>query len=224
ASEGVKITEAELGGDINDIVWHTPTHAYALVGNGSVNRLVVWNPTTGLKTATPFTANGGFSPPDMGMNDRGELYVCKNPNPATTVDRPGLLVFSTSTDALLAGPLDTGLPPIAVIFDRATDAVLSVPDAPATSALALRGPRPNPAHGSAPITLAVAQASSVEVSVMDAAGRRVRALARATLGEGEHPIVWNLEDEAGRAVGAGLYFVRARAGEATVKRTIVVVR
>src|SRR5262245_47322992 len=41
-SQGVRITEAELGGDINDIVWHTATHAYALVSTGTVNRLVVW--------------------------------------------------------------------------------------------------------------------------------------------------------------------------------------
>jgi hypothetical protein len=222
--EGVRITEAELGGDINDVVWHTSTHAYALVGNGSVNRLVVWNPATGLKTATPFTANGGFSLPDMEMNDRGELYVCKNPSPATMTDRPGLLVFSTATDALLAGPLDTGLPPVAVTFDHATDTPLGVPGAPGAATLALRGPWPNPARTSARIALRLTEASRVEVAVTDVAGRTVRRIADGVLEAGDREMAWDLRDDDGRGVAAGLYFVRAVVGGVASSRTVAVIR
>jgi hypothetical protein len=223
-NQGVLITEAELGGDLNDIVWDTASHAYALVGDGSVNKLVVWNPTTGLKTATPLTVNGGFSLPDMEMNDRGELYVCKNPSPATGSDLPGLLVFSTATDALLAGPLNTGLPPVAVTFDHATDTPLAVGDASQTATLALGAPWPNPAKTSARIALALGSVTQAEVVVADVAGRRVRRLVDGPMAAGSHAIVWDLRDEAGRRVPAGLYFVRAVIGGAASSRTVAVIR
>jgi hypothetical protein len=223
---GVRIGEAALGGDINDVIWHTATHAYALVGNGSVNRLVSWNPSTGLAIATVFTANGGFSLPDMEMNDRGELWVCKNPSPATSTDRAGLLVFSVASDALLAGPLDTGLPPVALTFDHATDEVTSVPRAPAsgTPEIALRGPWPNPARSATRIELVLAHDAEIEASVIDAAGRRVRTLAAGRLGAGQRSIVWDLADDAGRRASAGCYFVRLRLGTTWTMRRLTVVR
>jgi DNA-binding beta-propeller fold protein YncE len=223
-SEGTQITEAALGGDINDVAWHTASHAYALVGNGAVNKLVVWNPTTGLVTATPFTANGGFSLPDMEMNDRGELYVCKNPSPATSTDRPGLLVFSTATDALLAGPLNTGLPPICVTFDHATDAVLSVPHAPRDPAVTLSGPWPNPTRGSARIALRLGSASRVDATVVDLAGRVVRRMEGGAFAAGEASFVWDLRDDSGREVSAGLYFVRVAVDGVAFGRRLAVIR
>jgi hypothetical protein len=222
-NQGVRITETELGGDINDVVWHTATHAYALVGNGAVNRLVVWNPTTGLKTATPLTVNGGFSLPDMEMNDRNELYVCKNPSPATGTDLPGLLVFNTATDALLAGPLNTGLPPIAVTFDHPTDTPLSVPGSTAAS-LELRGPWPNPARNTTRLSLRLGQEANVDVSILDAAGRRVRHLLNERRSAGETSLSWDLRDDGGRSVGLGLYFVRVDIGEERSGRSVVVIR
>jgi hypothetical protein len=225
SDEGVRVTEATLGGDINDIVWHTATHAYALVGDGSINRLVSWNPSTGIKIANVFTANGGFSLPDMELNDRGELWVCKNPSPATPTDLPGLLAFSVASDALLAGPLDTGLPPIALTFDHATDEVTGVGaplGAPSGSAIALAGPWPNPARGAARFSLSLARSSTSDVAVLDAAGRHVRTLMTGTLSAGEHPISWDLADDSGRPLPAGLYFVRAQVGgEVTARRLVV---
>ena len=148
-----------------------------------------------------FTANGGFSLPDMELNDRGELWVCKNPSPATPTDLPGLLAFSVASDALLAGPLDTGLPPIALTFDHATDEVTGVGaplGAPSGSAIALAGPWPNPARGAARFSLSLARSSTSDVAVLDAAGRHVRTLMTGTLSAGEHPISWDLADDSGR--------------------------
>ena len=224
ASQGVKVTEAELGGDLNDVVWHTATHAYALVGTGAQNRLVAWNPQTGLKTGTPFTANGGFSLPDMEINDRGELYVCKNPFPPSGSDLPGLMVFDVATDALLAGPLGTGLPPISVTFDRATHEVTGVPESPSATAVALRGPWPNPARGEARLGLTLESESEVQAEVLDVQGRSVRELVSARLGPGAHAIVWDLSNAGGRRVGAGIYFARVRVGLDVAVRRFTVVR
>jgi hypothetical protein len=222
-SEGLLASESTLGGDLSDIAWHTATHAYALVSAGSVNRLVAWNPHDGAKIADRYTANGGFSLPDMEINDRGELYVCKNPSPPSGSDLPGLLVFSVATDGLLAGPLNTGLPPVAVIFDRATDAVTAVP-APTPVALELSEPWPNPAQRHVRVALGLERAGDVGVEVLDAAGRRVQSLASAWIEAGEHAWTWGLTNLEGQRVTAGLYFVRARVGGSQMVRRIVVLR
>jgi hypothetical protein len=108
---GVIATEAALGGDLGDIVWHEATHSYAIVSDASFNTaLVAWNPTTGAAIGTVH-APGGFSLPDCELNDRGELYVCDNRFTA-----PGLRVFRAGADTLIAGPLDTGLPPAQIAF------------------------------------------------------------------------------------------------------------
>ena len=222
ASLGVVTTEAELGGDLNDVIWHTATHAYALVGTGTVNRLVTWNPTNGLKTGTPFTANGGFSLPDMEINDRGELYVCKNPNPPSASDLPGLLVFSVATDGLLAGPLGTGLPPIAVTFDHATDQVTGVP--PELYAELVFAPRPNPTRQGATFGIRLERASELHLDVYDVGGRHIRALARGPHPAGTTQIFWDLKGDDGRRVASGVYLARTRMGHMTTMRRLSVLR
>ena len=110
-SLGFAITEAALGGDIGDIAWNGPDHSYAIVSDASFNASVVaWSATTGLALGTVF-APGGFSLPDCEVNDRGELYVCDN-----LFTAPGVRVYRTGVDTLLAGPLDTGLPPNQIAF------------------------------------------------------------------------------------------------------------
>jgi hypothetical protein len=108
---GVVISEATLGGDIGDIAWNGPNHSYAIVSDASFDASVVaWSATTGAKLGTVY-APGGFSLPDCAVNDRGELYVCDNRFTA-----PGVRVFRAGADTLLAGPLDTGLPPSQIAF------------------------------------------------------------------------------------------------------------
>jgi flagellar hook assembly protein FlgD len=66
--------------------------------------------------------------------------------------------------------------------------------------------------------------ADVEVSVMDAAGRRVRQLASARFGAGERTFIWDLADDAGRPVASGLYFARAKAGGARTGVRVAVIR
>jgi DNA-binding beta-propeller fold protein YncE len=108
---GVVISETALGGDIGDIAWNGPDHSYAIVSDASFNASVVsWSATTGAMLA-PVYAPGGFSLPDCEVDARGELYVCDNRFTAA-----GVRVFRTGVDTLIAGPLDTGLPPSQIAF------------------------------------------------------------------------------------------------------------
>jgi len=216
-SAGLAITEGALGGEIGDVEWHTATHGYAIVSDPVTFdvSLVTWNPTMGVKLATLLTP-GGFSLPDMALDDRGELYVCDN-----SFATPGVRVFSASGDLQVAGPLGTGLPPNLVLFDR-TGPDVAVAAAP-PGALALSAPWPNPAQRRTTVRLAATERAFARVEVFGVDGRRVRTLLAREVDPGTLDLTWDLTDLAGRRVEAGMYFLRARvAGEARMRRIAVV--
>jgi len=99
---------------------------------------------------------------------------------------------------------------------------LAVPASTSASRLALSAPSPNPARAAARLEMALAASAQVDVSVFDAAGRRVRVLAHGTLAEGRHPIAWNARDERGARARAGVYFVRASDGSETRTQRLVI--
>jgi flagellar hook assembly protein FlgD len=51
----------------------------------------------------------------------------------------------------------------------------------------------------------------VELGIFDAAGRRVRTLVSGAASAGQHPVVWDLNDDRGAPAGAGLFFARLEA-------------
>ena len=92
------------------------------------------------------------------------------------------------------------------------------------TAHALGTPRPNPSLGTVRMDLALASATHVELAVFDVAGRRVRTLARGPLAAGTHPVTWDGRDDGGRALGAGVYLVRANAGGRMLVQRVLRVR
>lgn len=86
--------------------------------------------------------------------------------------------------------------------------------APGTAALAPGAGRPfrlaypNPFRGEVGLTFAIARAGDVAVRVFDLQGRLVRSLDRRGLAAGEHVLVWDGDDDAGRPVGNGVYLAR----------------
>jgi len=88
---------------------------------------------------------------------------------------------------------------------------LSVPD-PAVTALRFARPNPNPARDPLTLRYALARDASVALAVFDPAGRRVRQLVSGREPAGEHTVVWDLRDERGGPVGAGVYFALLESG------------
>lgn len=201
ASEGYAITGAALGGDLSDVVWRSSSHSYAIVSDASFNTILKsWNPVTGTVIA-PMFAPGGFSLADCEMNDRDELYVCDN-----SFTAPGLFVFSTVNDAMIAGPLDTGLPPNQITFDRSENVAGVVPR---HSALRLDAPVPNPARSMASIAFELDRPGNLKIEVFDVAGRSVRILGGETWPAGRNAMSWDLRDRSGIRVRPGIYLARA---------------
>jgi hypothetical protein len=87
--------------------------------------------------------------------------------------------------------------------------------------IALSAPAPNPSRGSARFALALPAAGTVDVTVFDAAGRRVRSLFSGGAGPGSLPLAWDGLDARGQRAGAGVYFLRASASGSAVTRRLV---
>jgi flagellar hook capping protein FlgD len=82
--------------------------------------------------------------------------------------------------------------------------------------------RPNPFDRSATIRYQTAS-GSVDLSIYDAAGRRVRTLVREVEGAGVRSVVWSGDADNGTRVRAGVYYARLRSGPVTAARSLVIV-
>jgi hypothetical protein len=215
-ADGVAAPEDSLGGDVLDIAWRDDARAYAIVSDPAFNtQLIRWSPVTGRRLDTLYSP-GGFSLADAELTPSGnEVWVCNS-----SFGSPGIRIFSTTTQAQIAGPIACTLPPQGLTFDAATSQVAGV-DAPHTPALAFAPPAPNPARGPVRFALRVPEAGTLSVTILDAAGRRVRDLSR-TVSPGPVELAWDLRDEAARRVRPGLYFASARLGPERTARTVLV--
>jgi hypothetical protein len=85
------------------------------------------------------------------------------------------------------------------------------PPPPSSVGVAMARPAPDPARATSTIRFTLTRASDVRLDVYDAGGRRVRTLLREKRAPGAQALAWDLRDDQGRAVGAGLYLVRLEA-------------
>jgi len=89
-------------------------------------------------------------------------------------------------------------------------------DAPATPRHGLGPIYPNPGNPSVTIRYDLAGTASVELVVLDPAGRRVRTIVDGDVTPaGRHEAVWTGRDQSGRPVAAGVYLFRLTAGAST---------
>ncbi len=81
---------------------------------------------------------------------------------------------------------------------------------------------PNPFRNGTSFVLDVDHPSEVRLSVHDSTGRRVRTLETGrSFARGTHVVRWDGSDESARPTAAGVYFLRARAGESIVSRRVI---
>ncbi len=83
---------------------------------------------------------------------------------------------------------------------------------------------PNPFARTTSARVELPSSSLVVLRVYDAAGRRVRTLARERLSAGSHTFEWDSRDETGRSVAPGAYFLRIETDTASSTRRLVRLR
>jgi flagellar hook assembly protein FlgD len=91
----------------------------------------------------------------------------------------------------------------------------------------IAAPGPNPASFETRVRVELAAADAgvaATMRVYDLAGRLVRRVETPPLAAGVHQVSWNLTDEHGSRVPAGVYLVRVAAGTRQSVHRLVVVR
>jgi DNA-binding beta-propeller fold protein YncE len=184
---GFETTEAQLGGDLNDVAVAPGGRAYAVVSDASFNALLVrYDRSTGVLADTLLNP-GGFSVADIEVNDRGELWVCDR-----TFTAPGLRVFDTATDTPDGGLIDVGLPPFDITFDEVQVVRVEPMRPESRGALRLLSAGPNPMQDQLRLRFQAGGDRPVRtwLRVFDARGAVIDHLDLGTLGPGTHEVLW----------------------------------
>jgi parallel beta-helix repeat protein len=82
---------------------------------------------------------------------------------------------------------------------------------------------PNPFRTAVTIRFVMPDDGAVDLSILDAGGRRVRSLARGWRAGGGRAVVWDGRDDEGRRLKPGVYFCRIRSKFSTSTRRLVLV-
>ncbi|MCB9464643.1 MAG: right-handed parallel beta-helix repeat-containing protein [Candidatus Eisenbacteria bacterium] len=93
-----------------------------------------------------------------------------------------------------------------------------------TSGLRLQLLGPNPASTTTHFALDLTEQDQLQVAVFDASGRRVRKIAHETFAAGTRMLSWDLGDDNGRRVPAGVYALRVRSSRGDEVERLTVVR
>jgi len=88
----------------------------------------------------------------------------------------------------------------------------------------LKSIHPNPFNPQTTVAFSLSNAGLVQIVIYDVRGALVRRLADQTMSAGDHTMVWNGVDDAGRPATSGIYFVRMIAGRYTETRKIVMLK
>lgn len=185
-----------------------PNGGYLVCGNNHLSGTSVWALGADGSMATSYGPDGEASivlsawQNHLGngvFNASGRIVLCGDERGIFSMVR--LIGESVVTDAGSAGP----------------NTLESLPHG-----LSLSAPSPNPARGTVSFTVASDAPRTIEVSVVDVAGRLLRRVEQRQFAKGRHLLSWDLLDETGRKVLPGVYFLRAFAdGENRSQKILV---
>ena len=85
-------------------------------------------------------------------------------------------------------------------------------------------PRPGSARPPMTLRYALPRGADVRLAIFDVGGLRIRNLVAEPQPAGEHVVDWDLRDEQGRAVDAGVYFASLGVEHRTLARTLATVK
>ena len=119
-------------------------------------------------------------------------------------DTGGLPEDTYQGEVTISSGVGTVVVPVNVFISRTVSAERDI--VPVISEVQLKPNYPNPFTANTRIQYDLPNDASVRLNIYDVRGRRVRVLDSGTKAAGSHEIIWDTLDDAGKAVGSGLYF------------------
>ncbi|MBW6516771.1 MAG: T9SS type A sorting domain-containing protein [Candidatus Cloacimonetes bacterium] len=83
---------------------------------------------------------------------------------------------------------------------------------------------PNPFNPETRINFSLAEEQNVVIDIYNVKGQKVKSLLKSNLSSGDHSVVWQGDDDTGRVVGSGIYFVLMKAGEQEFSKKMSLVK
>jgi hypothetical protein len=187
-----------------------------------------------LAASDPIVFDSSFSP-RMAVDGEGKVYLTNG-----GFDEGRVYCFDEDLDELwsesvprvnVGGPV-MGEGGIVVVCGTGTvvrayggEGTIDVAHGPSVAAgVALAAPHPNPVVAGTSVPFVLSRPGRVTLDVVDAAGRRVRALTDRGFEAGHHLVAWDGTDEAGSPVPAGVYLVTLDADGVRSARKVSVIR
>jgi hypothetical protein len=213
-SNGVIISEAEIGGDVTDGLLGPGRIGYAVVLEpvpppDNLARLVAFDRVGREPTDTLYQQTSGSSPSlgTIELNRQCEVYLCDR-----DVISPGVRIFDIIADTMIT-KVDVGLPPFDVEFVQQPPAGVR-DDEPGSNHECVNRCRlsqnhPNPFSGSTDIAFSISPETGmlpVTLAIYDVHGRLVHSLIDGLWPAGTYSITWDGRDRYGRMVASGVYF------------------
>jgi len=211
-------------------------YSYPNTYNGSVSHLAA-NFVRGLFVDDPgkrirVTFNGAD-------NGRMTLGVVINESYVSHAGAMYFVELDANNDAVFEAPYDLGgVYSVGIIvgnaeksgasrsFSLTVDKVdaSSTPVGDLVPAFAITGNYPNPFNPATSIQFSLGGSAATRLEVFDLAGRKVRTLLDATLDAGQHTVMWNGQDDAGRGVASGTYVAKLRSGDQVTSHKLVLAK
>ncbi|MGB5106037.1 MAG: FlgD immunoglobulin-like domain containing protein [Candidatus Zixiibacteriota bacterium] len=83
---------------------------------------------------------------------------------------------------------------------------------------------PNPFNSGTSIEITTTRTGTLNITIYDILGRRVRTIIDETVSSGSHQFLWDGTGESGRYVASGVYFMRVAAADGNSTRKLVLLR
>jgi len=163
-------------------------------------------------STTIVALEAGADPRDVDILDSAGYAYVAGGQATTTGTRVYIIELSTVSLKDAFTPTGGGNANVIAVQAQVTSAMTGVADhALAEPGVDLRC-FPNPFNPALTVEYHLSRPCGVEVTVYDAAGRRVAVLDEGDRAAGDHRVSWPGVDEGGRRVATGAYFVRLEAG------------
>jgi hypothetical protein len=131
-----------------------------------------------------------------------------------TLAHPGSDLRWRSTHTYAGGGINPTCTHLEIEWRYAASSVDGSKDAEALpTVFALKPNRPNPFPSKTSVAFDLPVGCAVSLGVFDSQGRQVKSLASRTYPAGRQSLVWAGDDDGGKPVGSGIYFVRIEAGD-----------
>jgi hypothetical protein len=160
-------------------------------------------------------------PPGPGLRSRREALAVSHRAPASDRSRIEVVPSETGWYPLAVHKLVSGYVGDFYYRIRSGTEAIGVGDPPPPGSLALRAV-PSPATTATAISFGLAQPGHARLAIFDLAGRLRRVLLDGALPVGMHSVAWDLRDDGGAALGAGVYWARLELDTGTTSTRIVI--